>query len=383
MVGDLRAAARGSSSTRSTTCRASAAPRPAAPSTPSPTSRAPAGRSRALQEELLSEAGVATISGTSFGDPWRGLSALLLRRLERGDRGGLRPHRPPPAAAERRDASASTLSSGCRRSCPSSPMVPVVSEARAMSGGALAARSVPGRLNLAYAVAVAGLDTVVLLGVPIALARGHEAAAWLIPAYVLATVPHWALVHEAVHGHFHGRRAGQRGGRPGAGDPVPGPVRRAALRPPVAPCAQRAAERAAGVLRPARAVGLARRAPPTISACCAASTCSRSRAGRWPCCPAPLLRPIVRWVFYDGAPGCRRTWPTGPSGCCWRRRRCGGMRIDALAILTLLAASFLLYGAAWPLLAGGSARPGVRRVGHGQRPALWRASSPTPTRATT
>ena len=34
---------------------------------PSPTSRAPAGRSRQLQEELLDEAGVAMISGTSFG----------------------------------------------------------------------------------------------------------------------------------------------------------------------------------------------------------------------------------------------------------------------------------------------------------------------------
>ena len=41
--------------------------RPAAPSTPSPTSRAPGRGSRELQDELLIEAGVATISGTSFG----------------------------------------------------------------------------------------------------------------------------------------------------------------------------------------------------------------------------------------------------------------------------------------------------------------------------
>ncbi len=34
---------------------------------PSPTSRAPAAARGQLQEELLKEAGVATISGTSFG----------------------------------------------------------------------------------------------------------------------------------------------------------------------------------------------------------------------------------------------------------------------------------------------------------------------------
>ena len=52
--------------------------------------------SRDLERDLLERAGVATISGTSFGEMGRRLSALLLCRLDRGDPGGVQAHRRDP-----------------------------------------------------------------------------------------------------------------------------------------------------------------------------------------------------------------------------------------------------------------------------------------------
>ena len=65
--------------------------------------------------------------------------------------------------------------------------------------------------------------------------------------------------------------------------------------------------------------------------------------------PRRLLRPVVRGVFYEGAPRRRRTWPTAPSGCCWHRHPAPAA-VDALAILALLAGAVWAYGDAWPLL---------------------------------
>ncbi len=42
-----------------------------------------------------------------------------------------------------------------------------------MSGDAVAARAMPGQLNLGYAGLLAGLALVAFLGVPVALAAGH------------------------------------------------------------------------------------------------------------------------------------------------------------------------------------------------------------------
>ena len=218
-----------------------------------------------------------------------------------------------------------------------------------MSGGALATRSVPGRLNLAYAVAVAGLNTVVLVGVPIALARGHEAAAWLIPACVLATVPHWALVHEAVHGHFHGRRlVNEAAGRvlailflaPFDGLRF-GHLSHHALN-------ARPSERPE-FYDPRERSGWHARAVYYLRLLCGIYLLEIA-SGPLALLPRAALRPIVRWVFYDGAPDAGHMADRAErvllAPATLRR-----MRIDALAILTLLAASFLLYGAAWHLLA--------------------------------
>jgi fatty acid desaturase len=217
-----------------------------------------------------------------------------------------------------------------------------------MSGAAVTARSVPGHLNPAYAAVVVALGGVVLLGVPMALAHGHQAAAWLIPALVLATVPHWALVHEAVHGHFHHRRAvNEAAGRalailflaPFDGLRF-GHLSHHALN-------ARPSERPE-FYDPRERSGLRAAIAYYFRLCCGIYFLEVA-SGPLSLLPRRLLRPIVRWVFYDGAPDAAHMADRAErvllAPATLRR-----MRIDAGAILILLAASLVLYGAAWHLL---------------------------------
>ena len=180
------------------------------------------------------------------------------------------------------------------------------------------------------------------------------------------------------HGHFHGSRAGERGGRPPAGRSCSWP-RSTGCASGICPTMRSTPGRASGPSSTIRASARAGArggllSPPVVRDLPARG---RERAAE-PCCPRRAA-PDRALASSTTAPRMPGTWPTGPSGCCWRRRRCGGMRIDALAILTLLAASFLLLRRCVALLVGGSARPGFRRLDHGQRPALWRrARRPRP-----
>ena len=146
--------------------------------------------------------------------------------------------------------------------------------------------------------------------------------------FALATVPHWALIHEAVHGHLHPRRGVNDGAGPAAGDPVPGAVRRAAVRAPVTSCAERARDRAPGVLRSARPPVAGRARPSSTPASSAAFTCSRSRAASEPSARARAAA--------DGAQGVLRRRPRGRAhGRSGRARAPGAatlrrIRIDAL-----------------------------------------------------
>jgi fatty acid desaturase len=147
-----------------------------------------------------------------------------------------------------------------------------------MSGGALPARSVPGSLNISCATLVGALTLLVLFGGPVAPATGNGWGPWLALAYVLATVPHWALVHEAVHGHFHERPVvnGEAGQLLSLLFLAPfdglcfGHLSHHALNP-------RASERPEFYDPLHRSGG---RASPTTCACSAAFTCSRWQAAR-------------------------------------------------------------------------------------------------------
>ncbi|MFL5337932.1 MAG: fatty acid desaturase [Geminicoccaceae bacterium] len=185
-----------------------------------------------------------------------------------------------------------------------------------MSGSTIPTRSVTSGLNIAYAILVGTLTLVVLFGVPSALPAGNDWGPWLVLAYVLATVPHWAFVHEAVHDHFHERRVvNEAAGRllsllflaPFDG------LRfghlshhalnaRASERPEFYDPRRRSGRRAAIAyyLRLLCGIYLLEVASGPRACCC----------GRW--CAGCSTR----------APRTPGTWPTAPSACCWRLPPC-------------------------------------------------------------
>ena len=65
---------------------------------------------------------------------------------------------------------------------------------------------IPARTNVLVAGAIGAGNLIFLFGAPALLAAGYGSAAWLSVPFALATIPHWALIHEAVHGHLHPRR---------------------------------------------------------------------------------------------------------------------------------------------------------------------------------
>jgi fatty acid desaturase len=209
--------------------------------------------------------------------------------------------------------------------------------------------AIPARANLLVAAAIGGGDLLFLFGVPALLAAGHNWAAWLALPFALGTVPHWALIHEAIHGHLHPRAAVNDGAgrllailflapfdalrfghlshhalnarateRPECYDPRVRPWLGAAL---------------VFYVRLLCGVYLLELASSLLSLL-----------------PRRALRPVVRKVFYDGEPDAghmadraeRVLLAPGPL----RRTR-----VDSAAAIALLAASAWTYGAAWPVLA--------------------------------
>lgn len=62
--------------------------------------------------------------------------------------------------------------------------------------------SVPSRLNRGLVLIVALAHALALIVVPLALLPIDLRWGWLLALLVLLTIPHWALVHEAIHGHL-------------------------------------------------------------------------------------------------------------------------------------------------------------------------------------
>lgn len=207
---------------------------------------------------------------------------------------------------------------------------------------------IPSGLNTALTGLVAAANLVLFLGVPLLLAAGDEGAVWLILPALLATIMHWALIHEAVHGHLHVRP----GINEGAGRLLAvfflapfdtlrfGHLSHHALN-------ARAAERAEfydPLLRSRlRAVTVF-----YLRLVCGIYLLEVG-SGLLSLLPRPLLRPIVRRVFYEGEPEARNMAERAERmllalRTLWR------IRLEAVVILALLTGSLLAYGDAWPLL---------------------------------
>lgn len=220
-----------------------------------------------------------------------------------------------------------------------------------MTGRADLARSVPSDINLAFASIAGAVTLLILFAIPMALGSDHPAAAVLVLAYVLAAVLHWALVHEAVHGHFHGRRAvNEAAGRvlsilflaPFDGLRF-GHLSHHALN-------ARPSERPE-FYDPRDCSGLRAAAVYYLRLLCGVYLFEVA-SGPLSLLPRRLLRPLLRSVFYEDAPDAAHMADRAErvllAPATLRR-----LRLDAVAILLLLTASFAAYGAAWPLLLAG------------------------------
>lgn len=216
---------------------------------------------------------------------------------------------------------------------------------------------IPARCNLALAAAVGLVNLAALFGPPLLLAAGAGWGAVLTLLFVVATVPHWALIHEAVHGHLHPR-----------------------------PRVNEALGRALAILFAApfdtlRFGHLSHHAlnarPSERPECYDPTVRSRSRAtvvfyvrllfgvyllelaaSLLSLLPRPLLRPVVRRVFYEGEPDAARMADRAERvlldpGTLAR------IRTDAVMILCLFGGAGLALGGWWPLLAAAVLGRGV------------------------
>jgi fatty acid desaturase len=194
-------------------------------------------------------------------------------------------------------------------------------------------------MNLAGAAAVGMLAATTFVGI----------APWcLAPAFVLATIPHWALIHEAAHGHLHRcARVNETAGRllsilflaPFDGLRF-GHLSHHALN-------ARAVERPelydpARHSRTAATLGYFFRLLGGLYLVELAS-------GPLSLLPRQLLRPMIRRLFYDGEPEAGamadRAERALLAPATLRR-----LRFDALAILAVVGLALWAHGSAWPVL---------------------------------
>lgn len=209
--------------------------------------------------------------------------------------------------------------------------------------------TVPVGANLVAAAGVVAASLWLLFGLPLLLpTAGAVALLGALPA-VLAIVPHWGLIHEAIHGHLlPDRRSNDRFGRLLAvlfGAPYAclrfGHLSHHALnarapeRPELYDPTTGSRLRAALLYYPRLLGGL---------------YLVEVASGPLSLLARPLLRPLVRRVFYGEA--------ADAGGMAERAERVlleprtlAGIRLEALAVLALLGGSVLLYGEHWPLLA--------------------------------
>lgn len=209
--------------------------------------------------------------------------------------------------------------------------------------------AIPARCNLLLVAVVGMLNLTALLLPPLLISAGYAWGAALALLFVLATVPHWALIHEAVHGHLHPR-----------------------------PAVNEALGRALSILFAAPFDTLrfghlshhALNARPSERAECfdpAARSHLRARvvfyarllfgvyllelaASLLSLLPRALLRPVVRRVFYEGEADAARMADRAERTLL-AADKLARIRTDAVVILVLFGFSGLAYGGWWPLLA--------------------------------
>ncbi len=206
---------------------------------------------------------------------------------------------------------------------------------------------IPARTNLLVATGLAAGSMTVLFLVPWLLDQGHGIVTWSLVPFALAAIPHWALVHEAVHRHLCPNPAGnERLGRLLAilflapFDALRfGHLSHHALN-------ARASERPE-IYDPCRHSHL-RAAIEFYARLLGGLNLVEIASGPMSLLPRSLLRPMVRRLFYDGTPDAHmadRAEHVLLAPTALRR-----IRHDALAIMTLLGASFIAYGEDWPVL---------------------------------
>lgn len=210
-------------------------------------------------------------------------------------------------------------------------------------------QDVPARLNRGLVLAVAATQLFSVLIVPLVLLPLSAAWGALLAVLVLMTLPHWALVHEAIHGHLDDDpRRNERCGRLLAtlfGAPFAalrfGHLSHHALN-------SRPSERAE-IFNPAATSGWLARI--LFYFRLSMGLYVMEVASSLLCfLPRPRLRPIVRHVFYEGADDAR--------GMADRAERqllddatLTQIRTDSALALLWIAAGLIAYGAyAWMLL---------------------------------
>ncbi|MDX1540034.1 MAG: fatty acid desaturase [Geminicoccaceae bacterium] len=170
---------------------------------------------------------------------------------------------------------------------------------------------------------------------------------WLLVPMVLLTTTHWAMIHEAIHGNLHHeRRANDRLGRALAivfGSPFDllrfGHLSHHALNgsEPERPDLYRPEQ--GGLLM--RIVYYVRLLIGLYAA---------ELLGTLVCLlPRRLLRPLVRWIFYDGDPEAQ-VMADRAERQLLEPGRLARTRVDAGLIVALFGLTVWLYGAFWPAL---------------------------------
>ena len=71
-----------------------------------------------------------------------------------------------------------------------------------MGGDLVVTEAIPARLNRTFVALILGAHVAAFLLLPLVLLPSSMYWALLLAVFVALTVPHWALVHEAIHGHL-------------------------------------------------------------------------------------------------------------------------------------------------------------------------------------